>query len=173
MNQHLTPHLLLFQLMFQSPHTILLLLLFQLMFQSPHTILLLLLFQPMSRSPPITLPLPTTSLSPITLSPTTSLTITSMGCPAMPVKTTPVWPRLPTPSSPAPPLPSLLGCTPTLSQDVRPTECVRMDDTDPTVQDLFVQTEPCLTSTCSDLRPGTRSTVLKLPLSMPSMLTPF
>merc|ERR1712226_201838 len=167
-----------FQPMFRSPHTILLLLLFPLMFQSLHIILPLLLFQLMFQSPPITLHLLQFQLmfqSPhITLLlPTTSLTITNMECPATPVRTTPVWPRLPTPSSPAPPLPSLLGCTPTLSQDVRPTECVRMDDTDPTVQDLFVQTEPCLTSTCSDVRPGTRSTVLKLPLSMPSMLTPF
>merc|ERR1712203_802997 len=110
--------------------------------------------------------LPTTSQSqPTTLNLTTSLTITSTECPATPARTIPAWPRPPTPPSPAPPPPSVLACTPTSSPDVRPTECVRMADTDPTVQASFVQTEPCLTSTSSDVRHGTRSTVLKLPLS--------
>merc|ERR1719216_143243 len=115
---------------------------------------------------------PTTPLQPLTTqSLTTSPTITSTECPATPARTTPAWRRLLTPSSPAPPPPSAQECTQTLSPAVRPTESVRMGDTDPTVPALSVPMGLSSTSICSDVRPGTRSTVPRLRLCTLSMLT--
>merc|ERR1719323_792684 len=94
-------------------------------------------------------------------------------CQDTPVLTIPAWLRLPTPSSPVPQPPSLQACMLTQSQGVRLTVCVRMEDMDLTELDSSVPMELCLISISSDVKPGTQSTVTRLPSSMHSMLILF
>merc|ERR1719471_2327005 len=97
----------------------------------------------------------------------------NMECLDTPVLTIPAWLRLPTPSSPVPQPPSLQACMLTQSQGVRLTVCVRMEDMDLTELDSSVPMELCLISISSDVKPGTQSTVTRLPSSMHSMLILF
>merc|ERR1712012_484167 len=94
-------------------------------------------------------------------------------CLDTPVLTIPAWLRLPTPSSPVPQPPSLQACMLTQSQGVRLTVCVRMEDMDLTALDSSVPMELCLISISSDVKPGTQSTVTRLPSSMLSTLILF
>jgi len=96
----------------------------------------------------------------------------STASPALRAWTTPAWLRPPTPSSHAQAPPSVLGCTPTLTPDVRLTACVRMEDTDPQEPDSCVLTELCLTNISSDARPGTQWTATPPPSCTPLTLTP-
>merc|ERR1712012_191260 len=94
-------------------------------------------------------------------------------CLDTPVLTIPAWLRLPTPSSPVPQPPTMGACMLTQSQGVRLTVCVRMEDMDLTALDSSVPMELCLISISSDVKPGTQSTVTRLPSSMLSTLILF